>query len=466
MGDVGEEKCDTEDLPKEECTEFIGSIESVDKSKTPQMTLAPGHDPFQTKQNEHYESCEKYETDKPSEIGESSEFKRDEDDDEGIKEENVQVKVECEDSVDFKAFWCDQCDYRSVSQHGLSNHKKKHMLPFNMNCEDCGQNFRKSGLLFKHSNEQHGGRKCPDCDKRFTGSSPYNLHVKKHTGLMYGCNLCGKEFTSKASLTTHTNIHLGLKPHQCSQCEKAFTDPAAKIRHEKLHAREGNCEAFCPICGKGLARTANLEQHMKTHSRKNFSMDEKVEAVALATRLGVRQASDQLHVGTATLTNWVKMVTEPLYCTQCNYITYKGSKLAQHEKTSHGSELEFTTRMPRDFNLPEYKLRPFPCDLCPVRSKNKEALGKHMRRAHGQDRVMNDMTTHGRYQEKKEHACPSCPKSYSSKYRLSDHMKVCSGSTSILGGNSSDPAFMTEVATFAISSSVLVAARLNAIEQI
>ena len=120
--------------------------------------------------------------------------------------------------------------------------------------------------------------------------------------------------------------------------------------------------------------------------------------------------------------------------------------------------------MPRDFNLPEYKLRPFPCDLCPVRSKNKEALRKHMRRAHGQGRIASDMTTHGRYLDKKEHACPNCPKSYSSKYSLSDHMKVCSGSNSILSNNSSDPAFMNEVASFALSNSVLVAARYSVID--
>ena len=126
------------------------------------------------------------------------------------------------------------------------------------------------------TNEQHGGRKCPDCDERFNTSSRYHFHINKHTGLKYSCIKCGKEFFYKANLTTHTNIHLGIKPYHCSTCEKSFSDRSACMRHEKLHSRVGKFETFCSVCGKGLAMAGRLEEHTKTHGGRKFSQEEKV----------------------------------------------------------------------------------------------------------------------------------------------------------------------------------------------
>ena len=154
--------------------------------------------------------------------------------------------------------------------------KKKHMIPFIYKCGDCSKSYKTSGYLFKHTNEQHGGKKCPDCDERFTSSSRYRFHINKHTGLRYSCIKCGKEFYYKANLTTHTNIHLGIKPHQCSTCKKTFSDRSACMRHEKLHSRVGKFETFCSVCGKSLVMAGRLEEYMKIHGGRKFSQEEKV----------------------------------------------------------------------------------------------------------------------------------------------------------------------------------------------
>ena len=104
-------------------------------------------------------------------------------------------------------------------------------------------------------------------------------------------------------------------------------------------------------------------------------------------------------------------------------------------------------------SLPTHQLRPFPCELCRVRSANKRTLVRHKGQAH--DQV--DMRNNARYQSVKEHVCSMCPKSYCSMYRLSEHLSVCSGSAFL--ANNSAPAIKTEVATLGLSSSVLVAAR-------
>ena len=111
---------------------------------------------------------------------------------------------------------------------------------------------------------------------------------------------------------------------------------------------------------------------MKTHRGRKFSQEEKVEAVALARSLGVREASDQPQVLALTLANWLKMVSRPVGCTRCSYITYTAFRLRKHEKNMHGSS------------------DPFPCHFCDVRTKNKESLRKHMQRAHDKEIVKTE----------------------------------------------------------------------------
>ena len=141
-------------------------------------------------------------------------------------------------------------------------------------------------------------------------------------------------------------------------------------------------------------------------------MKEKIEAVFLAKQMGVMGASNKLNLAIKTVENLVKLVTDPLYCTQCAYTTYTTSSMAQHEKKGHTSERKLSQSLapPRGFNLPNYQLRPLRCQLCPFRYTKKRSLIKHKRGAHD----LVDLRDHGRYKIVKEHACSSCPKSYSS----------------------------------------------------
>ena len=48
--------------------------------------------------------------------------------------------------------------------------------------------------------------------------------------------------------------------------------------------------------------------------------------------LGVRLAAEQLNMRDETLNNWVKLVTNPIYCSICGHVTYAEKKLKVHEK--------------------------------------------------------------------------------------------------------------------------------------
>ena len=123
-----------------------------------------------------------------------------------ITEDNPQMKLDESTTVSCETL----SDSRNVSEakdNNDSDDKKTNMIALSYDCVDCPKLYSKSSLLFKHTSEQHGGRKCPDCDKRFNLSSPYHLHIKKHTALRYSCIRCGHKFNTKSNLITHTNIH-------------------------------------------------------------------------------------------------------------------------------------------------------------------------------------------------------------------------------------------------------------------
>jgi uncharacterized C2H2 Zn-finger protein len=152
-------------------------------------------------------------------------------------------------------------------------------------CPDCGEMFTKAKDVMDHGVQEHGGLRCPDCDKRFRLRAGYNQHIKVvHKKERYPCKVCGKDFYSKQALTTHMNMHMGLKPFQCDQCEAAFAGLDSLCKHKRRACKGGVMEATCHICGKEFPRKETLVDHMKQHTQEkaqNFSMAEKIEAVAL-----------------------------------------------------------------------------------------------------------------------------------------------------------------------------------------
>ena len=73
----------------------------------------------------------------------------------------------------------------------------------------------------------------------------------------------------------------------------------------------------------------------------------------------MKLAADQLAVREATLHNWIKLVTNPLYCSMCGHATYCNKKLREHEKR-HGDGSKIPTKISR------IQSQEFDCEHCPV----------------------------------------------------------------------------------------------------
>ena len=80
--------------------------------------------------------------------------------------------------------------------------------------------------------------------------------------------------------------------------------------------------------------------------------------------IGVKLAADQLAVREATLHNWIKLVTDPLYCSMCGHATYCNKKLREHERR-HADGSKMSTRDVFG-KISRIQAQEFDCEHCPV----------------------------------------------------------------------------------------------------
>ena len=121
---------------------------------------------------------------------------------------------------------------------------------------------------------------------------------------------------------------------KCDMC-KFTTDSKYRLsKHKRKHLRN---EGFlCPVCPKVFSRNDSLNEHIKVHGRelhhRKFTNEEKMEAIELSKSLGILEVSKKYKVTEQTIKYWMKLVTSPLYCSQCNYAIYSKSRLKNHEE--------------------------------------------------------------------------------------------------------------------------------------
>lgn len=123
-------------------------------------------------------------------------------------------------------------------------------------------------------------RKCRFCDKVYTSSVDYFVHVrhahKESQGLVapslplpvFKCRDCNKRLRSKQSLLIHCRRHRGVKNFHCSSCDKSFRWRIHLEKHEKVHGPR--IKYACPTCQKVFTVKSDLRKHQRKHIVKNF----------------------------------------------------------------------------------------------------------------------------------------------------------------------------------------------------
>ncbi|XP_069509261.1 zinc finger protein 154-like isoform X2 [Ambystoma mexicanum] len=138
-----------------------------------------------------------------------------------------------------------------------------------------------------------GGQKTTSCNKAFSNTEHFNLHLGRakerlsqkntknrskllkfpsnnsHPGTEqvqtpYTCTECGKSYRLKGELIKHMGYHSGVMPYACSDCGKTFYWKANFITHQRTHT--GDRPYSCTFCPKRFGRADNLKGHIRIHT--------------------------------------------------------------------------------------------------------------------------------------------------------------------------------------------------------
>ena len=109
-----------------------------------------------------------------------------------------------------------ECDYQGCDQlftrkWNMKQHVRTHTGETPFICEECGNEFKHSGILKTHRMYKHTKEKnfpCGDCNKRFTTKDNLKTHERVHSGeTPLRCDKCTRSFKTHASLKAHRASH-------------------------------------------------------------------------------------------------------------------------------------------------------------------------------------------------------------------------------------------------------------------
>ncbi|XP_073979414.1 uncharacterized protein isoform X2 [Rhodnius prolixus] len=178
--------------------------------------------------------------------------------------------------------------------------------------------------------------------------------------------------------------------YNCPYCSYRTWKTSNFQRHLCTHTDERPHK--CPLCKYSGKHHEDLKKHMLCHNRGGTTIEPKIET-----------PSDNLDISLDDDEETSLDSDKRFSCPLCDFKTTRSSMLYRHQRVVHNDH------------------RPFACNLCPYRSKQRDSLKKHMM-AHTDERPFECEVCHHRCRQKgdlKRHkllhsgerpfACPHCP---------------------------------------------------------
>jgi len=169
-------------------------------------------------------------------------------------------------------FICDECDYRTTTQHNLYNHiSRNHGVKIFYDCEMCNAQYTTNQGLMDHVNYIHTKEvlyvceecnfsdysrqkvynhnlkehnldkyKCPDCEYKTYKVSSFKRHIQSvhEKKKKFKCHYCDFKAAYKQSIQRHVDTkHLKKKPYRCSECDFITAHSHSLKNHKELHFR-------------------------------------------------------------------------------------------------------------------------------------------------------------------------------------------------------------------------------------
>ena len=90
------------------------------------------------------------------------------------------------------------------------------------------------------------------------------IHLGKHFGIQFPCEICGKTFGSQPDMKKHKKIHdNSTNKSECKFCKKIIRNDIMKSHVRKIHENI-KAKIKCEVCNKEMYKN-NLGRHMKVH---------------------------------------------------------------------------------------------------------------------------------------------------------------------------------------------------------
>nr|CAD7437768.1 unnamed protein product [Timema bartmani] len=170
-----------------------------------------------------------------------------------------------------KAFGCNLCKKRFITEHGLYMHIRSHHpsdTQTSYQCDECGKVFSREISLELHKKVHEGYKEfaCTLCERSFVHKSSLITHLKIHKGIYpHACKYCDKRFRQLGECDDHQRKHTGERPFVCEVCSKAFRTRSMWFEHCRIHKDERPFP--CEICGASFRRSFALKSHMTIHTK-------------------------------------------------------------------------------------------------------------------------------------------------------------------------------------------------------
>uniref|UniRef100_A0A1B6DAI6 C2H2-type domain-containing protein n=1 Tax=Clastoptera arizonana TaxID=38151 RepID=A0A1B6DAI6_9HEMI len=262
---------------------------------------------------------------------------------------------------------CDKCSVRFPTWFSRIKHWQKTEHKTAEKCHWCLNNFF---YIHKHVFNTHSSM-CEHCGMLFLSPLDKRNHLDEHLDKsLFSCHHCQAAFNNTEELKSHMEIHTGKLLFICEFCEMDFDQEQSLIAHlSKFHF-------ICEICNFQCLMKFHFDEHMLKHNEKL-----------------------------------------PFFCEKCDKTFANSKTLRNHNISKHKKILSYECdKCGKKFAL-EYKLlehkqthegKNYKCNLCSLSFIKKRYLRSHKE-------------NHPNY------ICNFCGKEYTSKIKLTYHLRGSSG---------------------------------------
>ncbi|XP_030760246.1 gastrula zinc finger protein XlCGF26.1-like isoform X5 [Sitophilus oryzae] len=340
-----------------------------------------------------------------------------------VKDSHIYYRSQAAKEIVFK---CAICDFQTIRELNLHNHKKIHLSREERQlfpCTLCEKKYSTKGYLQSHFINKHSDSRpkeaeqmvfrcaicgfrtlrstslrshkkihmapeerqlfaCTHCDKTYKSGHFLRRHFEENhvdgrsqvvEKKVYKCAICFFETLHKASLRDHKNTHLAPEERQlfaCAHCDKKYTSKQ-NLRHHieenHIHSRSKAARKNihkCSTCGYQTPYSTHLQRHQKIH----LAPDERqLFACAHCDKKYTEKQRLKVHFDVDHMGSRSEEAEEKVFhCTTCGFQTQYKSNFLSHKK----------------IHLPLKDRQLFACTHCNKRYTTKRGLQRHLEDNH------------------------------------------------------------------------------------